>query len=115
MSAAARAARHEGRYDGDLFAAAVSQAAADRRAYQIADQAAVADIESNCLSVRDASGQLWHDTRPMLDEREHCAEAIDMNRAALEHAAARGLIERRLSAPHIVRIKLPSHPIFHPV
>ncbi len=103
MSAAARASRI------DLSDWAERFAAADRRAYQIADQAAVADIESNCLSVRDAAGRLWYDTRPMLDSREYSPECIDMNRASLDHAAERGLIERRLSEPHMVRIKLPSH------
>ncbi|MCV2365556.1 hypothetical protein LNV23_19070 [Paucibacter sp. DJ1R-11] len=80
-------------------------ATADQRAYQIADQAAVADIEGNCASVRDAAGLLWYDTRPMLDDREYSPECIDMNRASLDHAAERGLIVRRLSEPHMVHIK----------
>lgn len=80
-------------------------AAADQRAYQIADAAAVADIEDNCPSARDGSGLLWYDTRPMLDSREYSPECIDMNRAALDHAAERGLIVRRLSEPHMVHIK----------
>jgi hypothetical protein len=104
MSAASRSARL------DMSSWPERLAAADHRAYLIADAAAVADIESSCPSSM-VGGQRWHDTRPMLDEREHCSEVIDMARQALDHAAERGLIERRLSEPHLVRIKLTSHQI----
>jgi hypothetical protein len=80
-------------------------AAADQRAYQIADAAAVADIENSCPRIRDDAGLLWYDTRPMLDSREYSPECLDMNRAALDHAAERGLILRRLSEPHMVHIR----------
>lgn len=72
-------------------------------ALRIADAAVVCDIESECAFFQEG-GHRWYDTRPMLDEREHCPEVIDMARQALDYADRRGLVRRQASAPHLLRI-----------
>lgn len=75
-----------------------------QQAFALANCHVVADIQTNCVPVRQADGQLWYDTRPMLDPREHCAQVLDMATQALAYAQASGLIERAPQAPHLVRL-----------
>jgi len=79
----------------------LSQADVSQLERQIAEQAAVADIEGECARTGDAD---WLDTRAMLDEREHSPEVIDMARITLRYAAWRMLIEHSAHRPHLVRI-----------
>jgi hypothetical protein len=72
-------------------------------AASIADRAVVCDIESEAVHELEA-GQRWYDIRPMLNEREHSPEFIDMNSEALAWAFARGLIEQHATRKHLVRI-----------
>lgn len=71
---------------------------------RLADRAVICDIECEANAERDAAGRLWYDVRPMLDEREHSPELIDMAREAIDYALARGLIERHAQMQHMVRI-----------
>ena len=80
--------------------AVVSLSDLDRLARSIADACVICDIE--CHSYRDDAG--WWDTRPMLDEREHCSQSLDMARETLAYADQRGLIVRHSGAPHLVGI-----------
>ena len=50
-------------------------------------------IESECYPVK-LSGYRWHDTRPMLDPREHSPEVLDLNTELLDLALTAGLIAR---------------------
>lgn len=74
-----------------------------RRALMLADQAVIADIESEGFGMH-FEGMNWYDVRPMLDEREHSLQVIDMAREALEYARQRGLIARHPDHSHLVRI-----------
>lgn len=74
------------------------------RLHLLADWYVTSDIELSCPSVRlPESAWLWHDTRPMLDEREHCPEFIDMSRIALDYAVSTGLFARHPQQPHLLR------------
>jgi hypothetical protein len=77
-----------------------------RLALNVADRAAVCDIECECvMHDRDEDGnRRWLDTRPMLDPREHDPALIDMARESLAYARARGLIEFMVGHPHLVRV-----------
>ena len=81
---------------------AVQMAELVRHATQIADRAVVADIESEAVRT-DRSGR-WYDVRPMLDEREHSPQCIDMATQALQYAVMRGLVQRDTEHAHLVRI-----------
>lgn len=91
--------RHEQRQH-----AAYTDAHREALAYQIADAAVVADIETAAVPTL-VDGQRWLDLRPMRDPREHCPEVLDQHEFAIEYALQRGLLEQRASAPHLVRIK----------
>lgn len=74
-------------------------------AVEIADRAAVADVE--CACVRDDSlddGLRWLDLRPMLDEREHAPQSIDMARQAVDYLVLRHLAQRHPQHQHLLRI-----------
>lgn len=73
-----------------------------RRSVLIADAAAVSDIETGAATVAD--DPRWYDVRPMLDEREHSPQVIDMATEMLAYAEQRGLIQRHQVEPHLVRI-----------
>jgi hypothetical protein len=83
---------------------AVQAAELVRHSMQIADQAVVCDIETGAVPVRDADDRRWYDVRPMLDEREHCTQMIDMATQGLAYALMRGLVQRHPTAAHLVRI-----------
>ena len=70
----------------------------------IASAAVVAEIESNAPRVRLTEPGRWYDTRPMVDQREHCPEVIDMHELHLQWALDNGLAHRHLTQPHLVRI-----------
>lgn len=75
----------------------------------IAARAVVSDIEIHAVCIT-IDGARWWDVRPMLDEREHSAEVVDMAQQAIEYALARDIITRHTSADlqHLVRINRPS-------
>lgn len=73
---------------------------------QLADAAAVADIEEGAHPVRlpDAPGQLWYDVRLMTDDREHSPAVIDMAHITLVYATYRGLIVAHPVHKYLMRI-----------
>lgn len=74
-------------------------------AVQMANRAAVGDIETYCVPMRlEGDPTLWHDTRPMLDKREHAPEALDMAHQALRYAEEAGLIKRHPQHTYLVRV-----------
>lgn len=75
-----------------------------QRAARIAAEAVITDIEGECPRVRDTSGVLWYDTRPMLDPREHSPEIVDLHTGRLAYALAARVAERHESMPHLVRV-----------
>ena len=75
-----------------------------RRATLIADAAAFSDIEANADAVSTGEGPQWYDVRPMLDEREHSLEAIDLATEAIHYAVQRGLATRHPTIPHLLRL-----------
>ena len=81
---------------------AVQAAELVRHALQIADAAVVDDIECEGVYLDDSFG--WYDVRPMLDEREHSSQCIDMATQALRYAVMRGLAQRHPDHAHLVRI-----------
>lgn len=84
---------------------AVQMAELVRHATQIADRAVVEDIESEGLHIASLPGRpSWYDIRPMVDEREHSPQCIDMNKAAIDYALMRGLAVRHPEHAHLVRI-----------
>lgn len=74
------------------------------RAFRLANAAVVTDIESEGVRLHDRTGGRWYDLRPMLDEREHCPEFIDMAREAIDFGLAAGLLTADPTHAHIVRI-----------
>jgi hypothetical protein len=75
-----------------------------RTGVRIADQAVVADIETNTVLLEDELGTRWHDITSMLSEHEQPPEFIDMNAEALAWAIARGLVLQHPLNAHLVRI-----------
>ena len=76
-----------------------------RRAFELANDYVICDIECNCTATTVAgSSARWYDTCSMLDSNELSDQAVDMNRQALAYADEAGLIERHRIAPHLVRI-----------
>lgn len=74
-------------------------------AHKLADRACIADIECEAVIWEDHEhGRCWYDTRPMLDEREHSSDFVEMNRQALAYAQQRGLISPHPQHAHLVRI-----------
>ena len=79
-----------------------------RRAYRLADCAVVADIETECAVVEDA-GHRWYDLAPLLDQREHCAQVLDMVTESLCYGLARQLLVMHPTNKNLVRvIKVPA-------
>ena len=78
------------------------------RAMRLANAAVVSDIESNCPALRSACGTItWYDTRPMLDQREHSPEVIDMASEAIEYGVESGLLIRHEQHPYWLRVARP--------
>lgn len=74
-----------------------------RLAINNADRYVMIEIECQpMVTIEGARG--WVDTRPLLDEREHSPELIDIWREVLAYATWRGLVERHPAQPHMVRI-----------
>ncbi len=73
-------------------------------ALAIADRAVIADIETEGISW-GRKGDRIYDIRPLIDEREHSHETIDMAEQALGYAVARGLIV--FERTHLARIVAP--------
>lgn len=62
-------------------------------------------LELECQPMVTIDGQRgWVDTRPLLDEREHSPELIDIWREVLAYADWRGLMERHPGQPHMARL-----------
>jgi hypothetical protein len=70
----------------------------------LADQAAVADIESEGVPTTDEHGRTWYDTRPMLDPREVPDQVADMARLAINYALQRGLASPHPVHSYLLRI-----------
>ena len=77
------------------------------RAMRIANAAVVADIESNCPALRSPCGTTWYDTRPMLDQREHSSEVVDMAALAIQYGVEAGLLLRHAEHPYWLRVARP--------
>ncbi len=80
-------------------------------AFRIADRAAVHDIEIFAAECgRDAAGRPVYDTRPMLDEREHSPDCVEMATQAIAYAASRGLIRATSEATphHVAIVRMPT-------
>jgi hypothetical protein len=76
-----------------------------QRAVRIANDAVVADIESNCPALHSPCGRItWYDTRPMLDPREHSPELVDMAQEAIQYGVDSGLLVRHAEHPHWLRV-----------
>lgn len=76
-----------------------------RLAYEIADRNVIADIETHAAAAsRTPQGRKRYDLRPMLDEREHAFQAIDIARQAVAYAFWRGLVVSSGHHPLIVVI-----------
>lgn len=76
-------------------------------AFAIASRAVICDIECEGIRIGPAHDRTW-DVRPMLDEREHSPEFVDMAREAVAFALAMRLaVVDDASHPHIVRIVAP--------
>lgn len=89
----------------DLSINAVAMGQMLRYSVLIADRAAVSDIEVEGVQCQvEGSTHRWYDVRPMLDEREHSMECIDMNQQSLVYAEQRRLIQRHTAQRHLVRI-----------
>lgn len=74
------------------------------RARRLAEWYVVSDIELSCpLAQTSEDATFWYDTRPMLDEREHSPEFIDMSTEALTYALEAKLFVQHATQPHLVR------------
>lgn len=73
------------------------------RAFRIANQAVVADIQCNAIHTK-VEDTVWWDTRPMLDPREHAPQVLDMALLALDYAVLSGLAARHQDHPYLLRI-----------
>ena len=75
---------------------------ADRRAYRIADQEAIAELESDLVRVIAP----WTvDVSQLLNEYEHAPWTIDMSKERIDHALWRGLAVRVPElGEHVLRI-----------
>lgn len=72
---------------------------------RIANRAVAEDIESySAATTLPGDPTRWHDTRPMLDPREHAPEALDMAVEALAYAEFAGLVVRHPEHRHLVRL-----------
>jgi len=79
------------------------EAALMSAAVRIANQAVVADIQCNAAHTK-LDGQVWWDTRPMLDPREHAPQELDMALQALDYAVLAGVAYRHQDRPYLLRI-----------
>lgn len=79
-------------------------------AYSIADGAVVSDLEQLPAEPQFDGAPVthgalaWRDVRPLLDEREHAPQIIDMVRVALAYGTARQLVTWHPTNPHLLRI-----------
>jgi hypothetical protein len=73
-------------------------------AVDLANQLAVTDIECHGHLVAFDEPGRWYDTRPMLDEREHPPQVLELMSKALAFALASGAARRHSSLPHLVRV-----------
>ena len=84
-------------------------------AFSLADDAVISEVEQLPTEPTPAGATVsrndiaWRDTRPLLDEREHAPQVIDMVRLALAYGTARRLLAWHPTQPHLVRIA--RHPI----
>ena len=72
-------------------------------ALAIADRAVISDIETEGVRIGPSADRTY-DIRPMLDEREHGPESVDMASEALAYAAGRRLIAFDRGEPWLARI-----------
>lgn len=83
-------------------------------AIKLADDCAVVEIESNCERERIGDA-LWYDIAPELDADKRAGEEIACMREALDHLAARQMIELHPTRSGFVRlITAPTEEIAQP-
>lgn len=73
----------------------------------VARGAITADIQTECRQIPapgEPTGRLWWDTRPMVDEREHAPEIVEMATRAIALGAEMQILHRHPLHPHLVRI-----------
>lgn len=79
--------------------------ATSARLLKLLDAYIVCDVESYGVRARHHGqpGERWYDVRPMLDEREHAPEFIDMAQLAIEQGVASGVLRRDPALPYMVQ------------
>jgi hypothetical protein len=74
------------------------------RAFVLARRYVTAAVEDEAPRVQLPEPGQWHDTRPMLDEREHAPQSVDLARQVLDYGLLCGLLHRHTQQPHLVRL-----------
>jgi hypothetical protein len=69
---------------------------------RISNRAVLEDLD-DCAPAVLLDGTRWHDTRPMLDPREHAPEVLDMALQALELGLGTGLLLQHPGKLYLVR------------
>lgn len=87
----------------ELAAGAEAIAHATGLAFKNADRFVLAELQNQPqITIDGLRG--WIDTRPLLDEREHSPEVIDIWAEVLAYAVWRGLVQHHPSQRHMARI-----------
>ena len=89
----------------ELAASAQALGESTRMAYAHADRYVLTELEGQPRITVDGQ-RGWIDTRPLLDEREHSPEIIDIWTEVLAYAVWRGLLQRHHAQPHMARLVL---------
>lgn len=90
----------------ELAAGAHGIGRATELAYKNADRFVLGELDDQpTITIDHLSG--WIDTRPLLDEREHSPEVIDIWTEVLAYADWRGLVQHHPSQRHMVRLVRP--------
>lgn len=89
-----------------LNAATLLAAEADLyvRAFILARRYVTAAVEEEAPRVQLPEPGQWYDTRPMLDEREHAPQSVDLARQVLDYGLLSGLLHRHSQQTHLVRL-----------
>lgn len=87
----------------ELAAGAHGIGRATELAYKNADRFVLGELDDQpTITIDHVPG--WIDTRPLLDQREHSPQVIDIWAETLDYADWRGLVRRHPSQPHMVRL-----------
>lgn len=74
-----------------------------RQAFDLANAAVIADVQSACPCVK-LDGLTWWDSRPMVDPREHPPAVIELAQAALQFGLTTGLLGVHPQRPYLLHI-----------